>query len=442
MTLVWFGLVGLAALATFALLVTAARRQPVIGDLFVALSVLTEWESPNPPPLVVVSGTSIYWTDIFCAVFLAIGVSRFSQLKRNIGFAVWPWLGLGALLLISLIRGLGENAFGTTFNEFRSYVYPFVAMTWAMSLRWTADLQASLIKKFSVVLGWGLVVIAIYHMALYGLGSTSTFVDVSTGLAQTTRPLVSGQALMLLLCAIVSLWFWRKEHRRPLLVSSVAFLCVVIISEQRTVWAVAVAVLIAVFIVGRAKARGAIFGLVLMGALLGAIVVAGNLAPALVTKLSAAASDVGTYDARLRSWSNLTDKSVSEGPLTVIFGQPMGAGFGRFEGPGRWVVFAPHNWYVTIFLRAGSLGLGLLLLFMVFLMLRVVRRRADVGAFAVLIAVAVYGWSYSWPWYIAAFYGWASAAGSPDGVSELESPRQAPLGAPMRTAHTRVGESP
>jgi hypothetical protein len=90
---------------------------------------------------------------------------------------------------------------------------------------------------------------------------------------------------------------------------------------------------------------------------------------------------------------------VGEGVLTVLFGAPFGHGFGRFEGVGRWVVFAPHNWYVTVYLREGLIGLGAMLVIFLPRFFAGFRANRDVFLAAVLVCFLVYGWTYSWQWW-------------------------------------------
>jgi len=411
MNILWYSLIALAAFVMLGLFVSVLSRWPVVGAVAVAVNVLIAWEVPYPAALVNVGGTSIYFLDILSAAFFALVLARASAFVSKFGFAAWLWIGIGALLAASLIRGLAENDFGTTLNEFRSYVYPYLAMTWAMTLTWSAQLGRDMVIRLGMWLGWGLTIVAGYHVARTGFGSTSTFVDAGTGLEQTTRPLVSGQALMLLLCALICLWFWRADKRRSMLVSGVIFLVVVVVSQQRTVWGVGLAVIVVAFIAGRGRTRGTIliFGVVVAWA--GAVVVLSNMAPDLLKQLFDAALDSGTYDARIRSWTNLIQQSIDNGLGAVIFGSPMGGGFGRFEGPGRWVTFAPHNWYLTLYLRVGAVGLGLLLLFLAAVSSRLFRSQSRIISLAVLCAVVVYGWSYSWPWFVCLFLGWAISSG-------------------------------
>jgi hypothetical protein len=414
MTLLWLPLLGVSALTGFAFFVTSLRRWPQLSAVYISANVLIAWELPFPPALVNVGGNSVFFLDILCAAFLIISTTRVRQMNHNIGSASWFWFAFGFLLCLSLLRGVGENPFGTTVNEFRSFLYPYAAMTWAMSLDWSPALTRSLIRRFAMTLGWGLVVVAAYHVSHFGIGSTSGFVDAGTGVQQTTRPLVAGQALMLLMCAIVCLWFWRSQMRLALLVSAVLFLCVVIVVQERTVWSVAIIAAIVIFVVGRISTKVTMLLSGLSAASIFGLIATTNVAPDLLSKLGGAASDSGTYDARVTSWLSLIAQSVSQGIDRVIIGAPMGSGFGRFEGADRWVVFAPHNWYLTVYLRVGIVGLSLLLLFLAFVFTRVLRERTHLAALAILIVTITFGWTYSWPWYICLFTGWAIADRSTD----------------------------
>lgn len=405
--LAWTLFLVLAGLSAFVLFVASLKRWPIICCFSVAVNVLIAWELPYPPALANIGGTSVYFVDVLSVAALAIVMTRFSSLLSNLRSAFWPWIGLGLLLFISLIAGLTEGDFGKAVNEFRSFFHPYALMTWAMSLDWRQASTERFTEGLVVALGWLLTGVAGFHVSKYGLGSTSEFVDAGTGLEQTTRPLVSGQALMLLLCAVLCFWYWRRKRRKAWLVSAIVFVLVVVVSQQRTVWAVAVASVIVVFIAARTgtKAIIALFGIIMAWGIV--VLLSAQFIPHVVAELSGAATDSGTYDARVRSWTGLIRQTIEQGPTSVIFGQPMGTGFGRFEGVGRWVEFAPHNWYVTLYLRVGLFGLGMMIVFLLAVAIGLMRRRANMAALAVVVAVIVYGWSYSWPWYVAVFFGWA-----------------------------------
>jgi hypothetical protein len=421
MTQLWFGLVALFALVVFFVFLGSLRKWPVLGVVSIAANVLIAWELPYPPALANVGGSNFYFLDILCTAFLLIGITRLPRLTVNIGGAAWLWLALGCLLGVSLLQGVVENSFGTTMNEFRSFFYPYAAMTWAMSLAWSPALTRSLIQRFSMALGWGLVIVAVLNISRFGLGSPSGLVDPGTGIEQNTRPLISGQAFMLLMCAAVCLRFWHSQRRPALFANALVFLCVVVAVQQRTVWGVAILVVIAVFLVSQPRTKLTMLYFGLIASCLAGIAVTTNVAPSLLSEFGGAASDSRTYDARVTSWTNLIAQSVSQGPYNVLFGEPMGDGFGRFEGINRWVVFAPHNWYVSIYLRVGLLGLSVLVLFLAFVITRMLRRQSNMASVAILTAMVSYGWSYSWIWYFGIFSGWALANRSTDQVIPPDS---------------------
>jgi hypothetical protein len=434
----WAVMVSIGALATLALLAGALRRWPVLGAVMMSASVLVAWELPDPPPLTNVAGSNIYLFDVFASVFLLVGVLGLGQLARNLRAAAWFWLALGLLLAVSLMRGLSEFDYGTSLNEFRSFLYPYAALTWAMSLKWSPTLTLTLIRRSSLALGWGLVAITGYHILRFGFGGASEFVDSGTGFEQTLRPLVSGQAFVLLLCAIPIFWFWERERKTGLLVAGLVFMGAMAMVQQRTVWGVAVAVAVVVFMLSRASAKRSMVlaGIVMAWAL--AVVLTSGSAAKLLAQFTESATNSGTYDARVNSWLALIGQSLTQGPGSVIFGSSMGSGFGRFEGAGRWVEFAPHNWYITIYLRVGIVGLALLLIFLTMAVTQALRVRSNSAAIAVLAAMIVYGWSYSWPWYSSIFFSWAVVTGSsamgPTQTSPREGTSMRPLAASTRDA--------
>lgn len=407
MSFLWTAFVALGAVSAFLLLVVAVRRWPVIGAATLAAQILVMWEFPAPIAVAQVSATSIYFPDLLSSCFILIIILDAKRLLMNVGPVAIFWVLFGCMLAMSLVLGVLQFGPNGALNEFRMLFYPFATVTWAMTLDWNNKLQKSIINKLSLALGWGLVILATYHVSRYGLGETSEFVDAVTGYAQTSRPLVSEQTLILLLCAVVVFWRWSHERKSSLLISGMAFLTIVAIVQQRTVWAVGIVVVCVVFLMSRSNTRHTILksaAIVAWG--IAMLSLSGRLST-ITAQLDSAASNFGTYDYRVNSWIDLIHRSFADGPGVVAVGAPFGHGFGRYEGVGRWVEFAPHNWYLTIYLRVGIVGLTLFLLFFGFLFGRVLRARANLAATAVITAMVIYGWTYSWPWVTAVFVGWA-----------------------------------
>jgi hypothetical protein len=405
MTIIWTCFVATGAGAAFVLFTAGLRRWPIIGAIGLSAVVLIAWEVPQPPPLAVVAGNSVYAFDILSLGFLIVGLMDISRIKRNLGrsFPIFPVIA--ALLLLGFVRGIGVNGLGTTTNDLRGFLMPFSALFWALSLEWTPHRVERAMSRLSFFIGWLLVAVAGYHLSRYGLGNSADFVDPSTGVEQTSRILVSGQAFVLLLCTTVLVWTRDAARRRLHIATAAVFLVVILLAQQRSVW---LALLVSLVVVLFASSMRMKLVLVSLGILLIAVftfltAAGGGLLGSLVGTLEGSASSSGTYDGRVSSWSNLLTASFTKGPFDALFGQPLGTSYGRFQDNGQWVVFAPHNWYLSLYLRIGFIGLSAFLFLLGALVHGAVRRPINMSAVAVTVALIVYGWTYSWPWYAVPF---------------------------------------
>lgn len=409
-----------AAMATFGCFVYALKRLPALGVIASCVVVLIAWEYPQLPPLFSLQGSNFYATDLIAASCLIVAVLNFKQTLLNLGASAWLLIGLLSMLTLSFTLGIGLAGVGSSTNEFRLFLYPLGYLLWSVSLRWSDVKCKELLRHTATWLGWALVMVALVHISRHGLGGTAEFTESISGVEQTTRPLVSGQALVLLMCSAISFWSWAAKSRSFYFYQAVMFIVIVVTSQQRTVWFVAVAALAGVLIVGSliVKIRILFASIVLASALVVVLVVT-PLGP-VVDQLQQAAQSSGTYDARVVSWNNLIAESIERGLGTVLFGSPMGIGFGRLEGFDRWVTFAPHNWYLTLYLRAGLAGLTLFVAFVVAVFFRALRLHANMASIAIAIMMAVYAWSYSWQWYTCFFAGWAYAITS-HGVERMDN---------------------
>lgn len=351
-------------------------------------------------------------------MFVAIAILDFKRVSLRLGALRWLWAGFLLTVFYSLALGIIEIEAGAALQEFRAFLYPFAAISWVLSIEWESERRREWLEHVALVVGWLLVIIAVYHAARFGLGSTGTFVDPNSGIEQTTRSLVSGQALVLLFCIPFALRSWTMSAKKMPLISGVVFALVVLVVQQRTVWAVAIAMVAAFYFSsgGRHRIRGIIA--IAVGGWIALVVVTSNVAGDVVAMLLAAANDSDTYNARLSSWQNLVDQGVDKGLGTVLFGAPFGSGYGRFESVGRWVEFAPHNWYVTLFLRVGIVGLALFAIFFLTATVKAFREKTNLTSLTVLIGTLVYCWAYSIEWYTAIFVGWALLRGGRDVVGD------------------------
>ncbi|MBB2975535.1 O-antigen ligase [Microbacterium endophyticum] len=414
---IWYGMQALAALLIATGVLYVLKRWPISGAYVTGAIVLISWEVPNPAPLFTVAGMSIYFLDLFS--FALIGLSASKLLSKHRPRASFAWYFLVLVLLVSFIRGLLLFDTGEVVNEYRAFLYPASILIWSFCQDWRT--LAEQMYRFALRLGWGLVVVAAYHVAKYGLGTAEDFIVTAGGdVGQTLRPLASGQALTLVLCLLLVVH--RPSTRRLGRLATVgAFTLTVLLVQQRTVWVAAILGLLLCVALSTARVKLRLLIGAIGAGFVGLLLVASGVLDTALGVLQRSSTDTGTYDARVVSWLALANQAIERGPIDVLFGQPFGSGYGRYEGAGRWVEFAPHNWYLTVFLRAGLLGLALLLGFCAIALIVAINRRAQIGITpaAIIVIVMVYGWSYSWPWYVCLFLGWALAQRSAE--SDLSS---------------------
>ncbi|WIE72754.1 hypothetical protein [Curtobacterium sp. MCJR17_020] len=389
------------AVILLSIAVGLVRMHPRIVYWVVSLYAVTAWEYPNFGTIGTFGGTTITLGDGLAVALVVAGVLDARTALRRFRP---PALIAGALVIVllaaALARGIEEYGLGAAVNESRAFLYVLGILFWGVTRPWPTGEIAYAQKFFVVVQGVGLCVVATYHVIRYGLGGTADFVLVNGELNQTGRPLVSGQALLLTLCAILALRVWHQGGQTRYLTLSGLFVVFVLISQQRTVWATAIVLALLLLARGPRSLRTklvALVGVCLVGGVL--VVAAQSSMSSVIDEFAGSASNTGTYSARLTSWLGLIAESVQEGPLTVLFGAPFGHGYARFEGVGRWVVFAPHNWYVTVYLREGLLGLGAMLVIFLPRVVAGLRSHRDVFLECILVCFLLYGWTYSWQWW-------------------------------------------
>lgn len=403
MNLLFPTIAALAGLLLIALTVGWVRHSPPIGMALVCLSIIPLWEIPYAPPLLTLSELNIYPTDVIASVLFLAGVLELTQLRANLGGWLVPYVLFGAFIAVALLRGVAAVGPGTAINEARSLLYFFFAMTWALAVR----PDRLRLHTVSLVLGWALVLVAVYHGVRYGIGGAGSWALAGDGRRQTGRVLIGSQGIALLLSAGTLFLNPSGTARvRPqfAFMSSLVFLGVVLLAQHRSVWGAAGLGMVAVLMwSGRTHVRRRVF-LLMIGAAWLALVgwTSGVLDPS--SNIDAGeALDARTYQWRTSSWQYLIDEALNRGPVSVLSGEPFGTGYLRQLDTGLWTSASPHNWYVMVFLRLGLIGL--ILLSAILLSALVASRGVSpIWTFAIAAAI-VYGWSYSADWFIAPWLG-------------------------------------
>lgn len=393
-------LIGAAVLARWPSLVA------VIAGTYAAIA----WDVPLVPPITTVMGTSIYFLDYVSVVVFSISFPRLWRIRAAAPLFVTCWFALLGLLSLSLIRGLASNSIGPAVNDFRSFLYVIAVLQWALTLDWTPDRTRQLIEHGSQLLGWVLVAVFALHVMIRGLGSADeSILDPVTGALSSSRPLNSGQALVLALCAVLCFSNWLFSRRPWLLASSLVFFLCVVLAQNRSAWAAAAGAFVGLVATARLGGRMRLVTVLGIVTLTATLLISTNALGDVYGNLAESLNSSGTYKAREDSWTSLIGQQFASGdPLRILAGSAMGDGYDRVESSGRLVQYAPHNWYVTVFLRTGILGLLAFVTMMIVLFVRSLRCRE--APFAALVAaLLLYGWAYSWNWYSMIFLGWAAS---------------------------------
>lgn len=280
----------------------------------------------------------------------------------------------------------------------------FATLMWSTTLQWSSELFLRKFKFFLFAIGWLLVIAAVVHYSIRGFGGYGDDFVTASGELTDRRVLSSGQSLMIFFSFLACVSLFREYKQKTLFVTSgVVFITVLILSQQRTVWSVAIVAIFIAFLLDRKRSVGE-YLIVFFGSLLCIFVLALGPANSLLSTITLAVSDTRTFDGRIEGWLALIADSYHVGPGAIFFGQPFGTGWTRIQ-QGRLVSFSPHNWYVSVFMRTGVLGLIAYLVGILWLTFAQIKRRTSLLFLLFTISTAVYSWTYNVNWFCAIFLG-------------------------------------
>lgn len=315
-------------------------------------------------------------TSVLLAV-LTVGWARGSTLNVRAGF-------LATLGLFAVVRGANKFGLERSINEGRYLLYFSVTLLFVVSIR--HQIEDSMVERLWVQSGAALTVFGMVRALVYGLGSADTL---------GSRILNSQQSLILAQAGIFALLSPSPKIRR----FGLAAIFMVVLSMQRTVWATTLVALAILFIRSErladiSRARHARRLLTLGGVTATTAVVLG---PSSISDSILGAGEVstdsGTLGWRLASGSELLDNSLARTGVDALFGQPAGAGFGRFIAGKLWTA-SPHNMYLMMFVSLGAFGL---LSYIILLVTSIWHSRRSIGLNAIVVSLIVYGLGYQVP---------------------------------------------
>jgi len=312
-----------------------------------------------------VSGFRVHLADVLCIALVgAVGARLVMRKAASLAPGV---IMLGLIVVLALVRGVGQFGLQPAVNEARELLYFVTAFAYFSTVpsdtRSIWALRRAWLWAAALLVGVG-----VFRWAHTGLG-------ILTGQGVTGRALTGSAAVIVLEAGVIALAFPVGRGFSRWIYPSVC-LSAVILSVQRTVWIAACVGLAVLFIsasrVGERKSSALIrMILVIVGSVFAFLLVAGPGALGTLGGASSLSQD-GTFTWRFSGWQQLVGDQVS-GPIgNLLIGNPAGHGFARIIDSQQ-VIVAAHSEYVTVFVSSGVLGL-LFLVALLFSSVRATRR--------------------------------------------------------------------
>lgn len=379
---------------------------PRLGWVLLGVAVLMD--TTDPSPLLSTGGISVYPLDVLAVLLMAAGLLNARRIGNNMaGRSVAVW-GIVVLLLFSLTRGL--LTYGqASLNEFRSFAYVATTLVWALGLDWRSDAGRSTPRRdfqlWLTLTATALTIMTAYNLTKTGFVSADAYYVDPHGDFISLRPVTAGQAMFIALAALWALGRFMQDRRARWLALASAFLAAILVAQHRSVWVALLAGLLLTILFAYPKARRlgiSLLALLAAAGVFGIVYAWGtSLVASIWASVQSAVAPESTYTDRTSTWATLVHQNLDAGLTTALFGKPFGAGFLR-QGPNFTIeTFMPHNWYVSIFLRTGVLGLAMLVAILVRLARKQFTAPRDSIGLGLLAAIVVYIYVYSLPWYIA-----------------------------------------
>ncbi|AFZ69514.1 O-antigen ligase family protein [Deinococcus peraridilitoris] len=394
----------LAPLVLAAMLGLLLWRYPKIAISSIFIVFLLDAAFQGQPPAVAVATANIYPADAVSGLLLLIGTVR--ALRRRINFSTLLALGLVALFLVAVLRGLTDFDFQKVVNSGRPYITLLGMLLYSITLRWDDSMLQWFLRtwvRFALAtLAVGLVW---FVLNLAGVATYSEYQG-------TFRFLGAGQAFFLASAGLVTLYLLRTS---PWLRFSpwvpYILLTAVVILQHRTVWFATVAALLVWLLIERQGRGRLVTGLSIAG-----LIVVGLLTFAfpgqLGESLENSATNTNTFQWRFDGWVQLLSPTRYTDIANYAVGQPMGAGYERMLSNGAVVLDNPHNMYVQLLVDLGGLGLAVYLALLIVAFRQMARLAGKNLLFRplqfVLFALFVYGGAYSAPYFFGLFFGLTS----------------------------------
>ena len=351
-------LLALAAAGGVALIEAVVRRSDVGAVLVIGL-LLFDVFFAHVSTSFMLGPVRVGTSDILFVVMSTAAVARLLRIQR---FTTPQRLliAFGLLVAWAIMRGAGPFGVPAAINEARSFLR-FIGVALYFS---TVEPRRELLDRIGrlwLFAAVALSALAVMRWGALAAGVTQGMLASATG---SVRVLGASDTLVIAIGAFLAFPMLADRHRKLTRFLGPAMLVVVVLLQHRTVWVVAAAGTAYLLYRQRALAKHALTALVAAVAVLAVLVstVFYDEEAAATEQLAQSAQRTGTWEWRVAGWTALLRDAGPDGPEEFLAGRPFGTGWERQLGPlGRTVDVSPHNYYITVFLRVGVLGLAMVL---------------------------------------------------------------------------------
>lgn len=377
-----------------AFVISKARRSAVFGASLVVAAACSNAMLLGQIPLFH-AGITFYFVDL---AYGALAVAALTHIGLNFSTAPIPaaWVVFAAVMLLSCLLGL--SSIGTSAGvEFRDHFCFLAASAYFAVTARRVDLSERLPRV--LIVGGALISIVVFARWFLP-GTPMSFHSEIEGLEGRAIP--ASSAFVVLAGAIVLIHHALSRGISAWQAILLFILALVAVSvRHRTVWFAAIGGLFFLFLYqrkGRPKLVAYGSGLVAMGLVASIAMFQSGIGPMQrmadsLTDFGAVSSGTGTFRDRYLGWVDLLGQYSEWSYRDQAFGRPFGSGFERtvttVDGETRISETSPHNYYVEILFRVGSIGLILFVLTIFVHLVRLVQLRSvpSLGSSAILYSV-------------------------------------------------------
>jgi len=379
------GLLSLLLSGLYLVSLVVSKRDS-IGLLLLSMPILVMWENPNDIYIATFTGFRVYYGDLLTLILVTVTLIKKWPLKLSFRFIGFHFMSI--FILASIAAGLVNLSVSTTVVESRGSLLFLAAIWWGASVDWQKS-NSKLLGQWLALFVLSLYLVALYHGIRTGLGNADIIIsDLSSGSWQTSRILTSPQSIALLLASLT--YVFLPDVRNKWFFMGVTSL-VILLSQQRTTWAVAVLFLVSALILLQ---RRALYLVTMIFAFLLSALLIQFFGKNVVSTLTESATSLSTFGARSDSWVQIIQPAFEKGIEVILFGSPFGSGFLRFLQDGSYATYNPHNFYVFLFMRTGILGLSAFLVPVIWMVLRASRLR-DGLTLLISLGCLLYSFTYN-----------------------------------------------